>query len=79
MYSVVAVSQSPVPCVIQSAAFALSNLARDKQTHQSVFPWNFNISLLATRSFVARSALHSLYVVCVAKLYICFRVVNVFV
>jgi len=31
------VLQSPVMCVVKSAAFALSNLARDKQTQQSVF------------------------------------------
>jgi len=32
------VLQCPVACVVQSAAFALSNLARDKQTHRSVIP-----------------------------------------
>jgi len=31
------VLQCPLACVVQSAAFALSNLARDKQTHQLVF------------------------------------------
>ena len=28
--------QSPVACVVQSAAFALSNLARDKETQRLV-------------------------------------------